>query len=176
MACAMNPRSLLPVFAALTLSGCAASGDFPSLARRDVERDTASAEAAPAPAPPAITPPGATTTAQVAALVDRARAAHGRFAGVRGRAESLVAAARGAAPGSDAWSIASVAIGELDAARGATALPLSELDTLYTAERAAHFQSETGDALAIEAARQTVAALLAEEDRALAGLSSRLAR
>jgi len=177
MARAMTPRSFLAPLAALALSGCAASADFPSLARRDAERAAASAEAAPPPAPPpAITPPDAATTSKVADLVRSARAAHGRFSARRGSAESLVGNARGAPSGSDAWAVASVAIGELDAARGATALPLSELDTLYTAERVAHAEGETGDALAIDEGRQAVAALLAEEDRVLAGLAARLSR
>ena len=161
----------------LVLAGCAASGDYPSLARRPVERIAGTAEAvtpAPRPVPPSP-PPSTELTGRLAQLVAQARAAHQRFAERRGNAEKLVGAASGATAGSESWSVASVALGELESARSDTMLPLAELDELYAAEAVKASQTgSTGSAEAARAAQQQIGALVAEEDEVLDRLRARL--
>lgn len=176
---------MLPLAALLTLSGCAGQGDFPSLERRPAEL-ALEAGAVPAPAPgriggsgvPALPAPDAAVRqeavpadlpARLEALRAAAREAHGRFMGKRARAGELMGAARGAAVGSEAWSVASVALADLESARSDAMISLGELDRLYAAERI-----DGGDGGAIAAVRDQVTAWVADEDAVLADLSGRL--
>ncbi|MCB2077048.1 MAG: hypothetical protein KDE55_05040 [Novosphingobium sp.] len=165
-----------PVALSLALSACASTGEYPSLARRDAERIKGVAEPVePDPAPlPIPTPPDAALEARLATLVNNARSAYGRFAANRARAERTISAASGAAMGSESFSVALIALGELDSARGQTMASLSDLDSLYAAERTTNYLTDTGEALAIEQARQQVAEMLAEEDQVIEGLARRL--
>jgi hypothetical protein len=156
---------------AILLTGCAAdTSNYPSLARRPAERVTGSAEPAqaePAPAPPAL--PSPELTARLAQLTAEAESAHRDFLARRDRAGQLVAAARGAAVASESWSIASIALAELEAARSRAMIALADLDSLYAAERVAG-----GPAAAVGAAREQVIALVSQEDAVLAELRGRL--
>lgn len=156
---------------ALLLAGCAAdTTNYPSLARRPAERITGSAETVPAdaaPQPPAL--PSPELSARLSQLVDQAQAAHRDFLAKRERASGLVGAARGAAVASESWSVASVALAELEAARSRAMIALADLDSLYAAERVAG-----GPAAAVGAAREQVIALVGEEDAVLADLRGRL--
>lgn len=161
--------------AALLLGACANTGDagFPSLATRPGER--VSGTITPAPAPPRP-PATAATGSRLADLRASALAAHRRFAGLRGRAEQLTAAARGAGVASEAWSVAQVAVAELESARSQAAVPLADLDSLYiTAAAAAVPTAGSGDLDAIGAVRDEVTRLLAEDDAVLDSLRRRLA-
>jgi len=133
-----------------------------------VAAPAAATPVAPAAVAPQLPLP-ADLAGQLAALAARARAAHDDFSGKRARTASLVSAASGAAPASEAWSVASVAFAELSSARGQTATALADLDQIYTAQRI-----DGGDGQAIAAVRDQVTAWVADEDAVLAGLAGRL--
>jgi hypothetical protein len=170
------PR-VLPLALILTLTACAAAKDYPSLAPRPAERMTGSGQAVTSEAPPApLAPLSPQLTTRLAQLVERARAAHQRFTAKRGNAERLVAAGGGATPGSEGWSVATVALSDLESARSDTMVPLADLDELYAAEAIAASQSgDQSKVTAIAAARDQVTALIGEEDDVLARLRGRMA-
>lgn len=154
------------MLAMLALSACGDSSGYPSLSRRDVEKQ---AEAPPAPPPPASVPESPDLSPRLARLVEQARTAHEKFASVRPRAEQLAAAAGAAAPASESWSVASVALAELESSRSEAMVALADLDQLYAARRI-----EGGDGASIAAARDRVMAWIGEEDQVLADLRGRL--
>ena len=165
-----NP--LWPLCASLALTACATDeGSYPSLAKRPQERITATWPPPPPPVPPAPAPLEVATLERLDLLLAQARSADAGFRAKEGRARSLVAAATGAAMGSEAWAVASVAVAELEAARAKTMLALSEIDSLYAEARTAG-----RDTAPIETARQTVMAMIAGEDEVLASLRGRLER
>ena len=167
---------LTPVLALPLVSACASPGDYPSLARRDVERINGSSLPVPAPEPTPATPvaPSADLSARLGQLVDQARAAHRRFVDRRPRAEQLATAASGAAVASEAWSVATVAIADLEAARSEAMVALAELDALHAAQRVEHHSEDTADGAAILAAREQVLAIVGDEDSVLAALRGRV--
>ena len=137
MSCLPRPALLLAI---ASLSGCAAQGDYPSLAPRAAERGLAGGSApAPclvpeeptrtagtdAPSPPASDP---ALRARIAELVGAARAAQTEFASILPGAERAVG--RAGATGSEAWVAAQQEVSRLAAARSRTADALSELDSL----------------------------------------------
>lgn len=153
----------------LVLPACAAdTANYPSLARRPAERAASNTPTA-APAPVA-TAPDAELPARLAALIEQAREADTRFASRRAEAERAVAAGGGAAPGSEAWAVASVALASLESARSDAMIALADLDQLYAAARIA----SSGEWATIAAARDQVTAWIGEEDRILAALRGRL--
>lgn len=160
----------------LLLSACAAPGDYPSLARRDAERIAGSAEpATPEPVAPALpASPDAGLLARLEGIEARARAADARLREQRARAESLVAAASGAARGSESWSVATVALSGLESARSDAMLALAELDALHAAERLTSPNEESGDGLAIAASRGRVLEIVAAQDGVIAALAARM--
>lgn len=166
--------SLFASFAALSLGACASdTTNYPSLARRPAERIAAQPPKAPAPA--TTIPADAALPARLAKLVDEARAAHARFGDRRPMAERAIAAGGGAAMGSEGWSIASVALADLESARSEAMVPLADLDQLLAAKLVADGSNgDSGDGAAIAAARLQVSQLIAEEDRVLAALRGRL--
>ena len=85
------------------------------------------------------------------------------------RAGQTVAAGNGAAPGSESWAVASIALAELESERSAAMVALADLDQLFAAARI-----EGGDTSAIAAARDEVSAMIGDEDLVLSGLRSRL--
>jgi hypothetical protein len=175
------PATLLSLLVFVPLAACAAAKDYPSLERRPAERSTSERQTGSAtpvspktpPAPPAA--PSVQLTIRLAQLVDQARAAHKLFAGKRANAERLVAEGGGGMPGSEGWSVATVALSDLESARSDAMLALAELDDLYTTETIA--ASQTGDqarTTAVAGARDQVVALIGEEDDVLARLRGRM--
>jgi hypothetical protein len=163
------------LIAAATVGGCASGGSYPSLAIRDVERASYTVEpAAPDPAPPAPAPPSPGLDGRLAQLADSARAAHSRFLARTARARTLVTQASGAPTGSEGWAVATVALSELEAARGAASIALAELDALHTADQLRGNGLPTTDSPAIAAARDVAAGLVDEETRVIDSLRSRL--
>jgi hypothetical protein len=165
---------------ALTLSACTSSQAYPSLARRDAERvsgvvEPVAPETGTETGAAALTGPADGLVARLEALTARARAAHQRFAAERARAEGLVAGARGAGVASESWSAATAAISSLESARSDAMISLAEIDALHVTDSITHAGSVSGDASALEAARQAVSALIADQDRVLAALHARLA-
>ena len=145
---------------------------YPSLAIRPGERVSGTANPVPAPAPPLAT---AATGSQTARLRAQARAAHVRFGERRASAATLSAAARSAAVGSEAWSVAQIALASLEVARSEAMIALADLDLLYvTAKIDAVPTQGSGDVDAIGAAREDVIAMIGEEDATLAALRGRL--
>jgi hypothetical protein len=176
-----TPATLLSFMLIVPLTACAAENDYPSLQRRPPERAAVARQtgSAPslspekAPAPPAA--PSPELKKRLAQLVEQARTAHLRFADKRANAERLVATGGGGEPGSDSWSVATVALSDLESARSDTMLALAELDELYASETIA--ASQTGDQTktsAIASARDQVTALISEEDGVLTRLRGRM--
>jgi len=154
---------------ALALTACAAdTADYPSLARRSIEKGETGQTPTPAPAAVPASPSPQDTT-RLAALVEQARAAHQRFLGKQQRAVQTVAAGSGAAPGSESWAVASVALAELESERSSAMIALADLDQLYAAAG-----TEGRDTAAISAARDQVSGWIGDEDAVLADLRGRL--
>ncbi len=151
---------------ALAVSACASdeAANYPSLARRPAEQTSA----APVPAV-AIPAPDPGLATRLSSIVEQAREAHGRFAARRDKAERLTAAASGAAMGSEGWSVASVALADLESARSETMVALADLDEIFVAARISG-----SAALNAAAARDQVSAWIGEEDQVLAALRGRL--
>jgi len=158
------------------LGACASPGTYPSLAKREAERASGAARPVQPDSPPAPVPaaPAQGLSERLAALVGQARAAHAHFVAARSGASALVARAAGSAVASENWSVAAVALADLEASRSDAMIALAELDSLHVADAVAHFASDSGDEPAITAARETVMALISEEDTVLAALRGRL--
>ena len=167
------PRLVRPTclaLATLAVAGCAgsAAGDYPSLAIRDVERQQG--QFTPATTPPATVPVlSAGEARSVAEILAAARAAHGRFAAATAPARRAVLAARGAAAGSRAWGDAQVALSNLESLRSVTAVSLADADRLH-----ARASAEGLVPMELDAARATIADLVADEDTTLAALRGTL--
>ena len=154
---------------ALALAACAAdTADYPSLARRPIEKASASQVPTPPPSTAPV-PANPQDTARLPALVDQARAAHQRFLAKQQRAVQTVSVGSGAAPGSERWAVASVALAELESERSAAMIALADLDQIYAAAG-----TEGRDTAAITAAREEVSGWIGEEDAVLAALRGRL--
>jgi hypothetical protein len=167
-------RILPPVLiaAALSLSACASDeGAYPSLAKRPAERVTATWPPAPPPPEPAPPPLERATLGKLDALVGEVRSADAKFRAKEGRTRTLVATARGAPMGSEAWSVATVAISELEAARAEAMVAMAELDSLYAEAR-----TQGRDVTLIEKARDQATAMIAGQDRVLESLKGALER
>lgn len=161
--------AVLLICSACALSACASdAASYPSLARRPAERVTGSAPVV-VPSPEAPPPASAATLGKLDSLLAEARAADRTFRDKQAAARSLIGAAAGSAMGSEAWSVASVALSELESARSQTALPMAELDALYV--RAVVDGQSAGE---IAAARNTVQGLLSEESTVIDALKAQL--
>jgi len=161
----------LTVFAAFSLAACSADTvNYPSLARRPAERWS---ENPPAPAPNGAQTPApldAKTIDRIDSLVGQARSADASFRQHVERTRALVAAASGAPMGSEAWSVATVALSDLESARSQAMVALADLDELMAAHTVMG-----GNVAPILAARDSVIAMVAEEDAVLAGLKDKMA-
>jgi hypothetical protein len=174
----LSIRLAAPAFALLALSACNADRSrFPSLAIRPAERAYGTGQPVePAASLPLTTqlPAGTDLPARVAALRDVARAAHSRFLERQGAASRLIAAAKGAAPGTEAWSSAAIALASLTSARGEGMVALADLDRLLIAATEKAATGPDADLKIVDPAHREVAGLLAEEDRAVAALGGTL--
>ncbi|WP_088311536.1 hypothetical protein [Novosphingobium sp. B 225] len=161
--------AILLICSACTLSACASdAASYPSLARRPVERVTGSAPVV-TPSPEAPAPASSATLGKLDSLLGEARAADRKFRDKQAAARGLVSAAAGSAMGSEAWSVATIALSELESARSQTALPMAELDALYVS--AVVDGQSAGE---IAAARNTVQGLLSDESAAIDALKAQL--
>lgn len=160
--------------ALVLVSACNADRSrFPSLAIRPAERAYGTSQpAAPTPAPGAA----ATTDlpARVIALREKATASHARFTAQQVSATKLVDAAKGAAPGTEAWSRAAIALAALSTARGEGMNALSDLDRLLIAATEVAATGPDDDLKVVAPAHRDVAALLGAEDQTIAALSDKL--
>jgi hypothetical protein len=162
-AAVIKPLAVLSI-AALLATACAGPGKYPSLATREAERATGTLQpAAPEPYAPPTTP--AETLDRLGTLSAEAKAAHQAFLAAADRARGPAAAARGTGEGSNAWSVAQIALADVESSRSATMIALAELDRLYVDTELAG-----GDLSRIGPARDEAAALVAAEDAALDAL------
>lgn len=163
------------ILVSITLLGaCASASDArpPSLATRPGERVSGNAEVPPAPPPPPAT---AATGDKLTTIVAQARAAHGRFGQRQASADRASRAAQGAGVASEAWSVAQIELAALESARSEAMVAMADLDSLHiAAQDAAVATGGSGDVDATGAARDAVAALIAEEDSTLAAYRGRL--
>lgn len=160
----------------LVTGACADRDRFPSLARRPAERAYGTAMPSPGPTPDAqaALPADATLVAQVAALTRQARKADAKFLARRPAAERAVAAARGAPVGSDNWSIAQVALAELDSARSEGMVAMADLDRLLVIAAQAAADGARGDLDAVAPAHAEVDGLMNTEMATLNTLRARV--
>jgi hypothetical protein len=154
---------LLPLLAA-----CATPEQYPSLALREAERATGTFQPAVSE-PDAPLPPSSVVTDRLAQLTAEAASAHRAFLAAAPQARSAVSAASGSEAGDEAWAQAQLALAALQSARGPAAIALADLDRLYLD---AAVEGAATDHIA--AARDAVAAQVAEQDTAIAALSGAL--
>lgn len=170
-----NPRLALAFMAcpALLLAGCAPRSDFPSLARRPAEDVYAAARAAQTPPAPQ---PGVSAglAEKLAALRATARAAHASFIAKQPAATRTVSGAAGAAKGTEAWSVASVAIAGLESERSRVGVPLADLDRLEVEASNRVADGTDADFIAVRETQVEVEALVAEETRIIDSLLKRI--
>ena len=171
----LSTRTVALVMLLLTLSACNADRSrFPSLALRPAERAYGTGQpVTPTEVLPLTTqlPAGANLASQVAALREVARAAHARFGKQQGDAARLVAAARGSAPGTEAWARAAVALAALASARSEGMVVLADLDRLQIAATEQAATGPAADLAAVSPAHREVEAMLREEDQTVTALS-----
>lgn len=160
--------------AVLILGGCAGSSDYPSLARRDVERIEGSASPAVGSADvvPALPPASADLTTRLASLRETARRAHEGFESRRPAAERAVAGAGGQM--TDSWTAAQVALSGLQTSRSAALTAVAELDRLHADARVANPEQVSPSAAAIATVKDEVDGWIASEDAVIARLDARL--
>lgn len=174
----LSTRTRVPLLLLLALGACNADRSrYPSLAIRPAERAYGTGQEAISSQslPLTVEQPGmADLAARVAALRLAAFEAHARFTEQQGTAARLAQAARGQALGTNAWSQAAIALASLESARSQGMVALADLDRLFiAATEAAAIGPDTNLAL-ITPAHREVEALLSEEDRAIAALSSQI--
>lgn len=163
-------NALLLIAAATAMAGCGKNGgEYPSLSIRPVERATGSfAPVVPEPFVP--TPLEAESLQRIEDLHAAANATHARFTAAANNARSQVNAARGAAVGSDRWSVAQIALANLESIRSEGMIPLAELDRIYVTA-----QTEGQELAQVEAARADVNTKLESEDRIISELLGQIA-
>ncbi len=190
----MNRATVTLVGSAMLLSACSAREGYPSLARRPGEQISAPVAAqlpagsAPAPvvperitgsapvaaateaAPPPAPPLPLELQSRLARLSVQARDAHARFSAASAKTIGLVSAAQGAAVASERWAQASVALAVLESRRSEVIVALGDLDTLYVRHRI-----DGEEAAEIAEVRDSVTALVADEDAVLESLRSKVA-
>jgi len=169
-------RYLLPLCLVPLVGACASSGNYPSLAKRDVERIAGSAQpaAAATAAVPALPPASADLLTRIDSLLTSARKAHADFTGKLPSTQRVVSAASGAAAASDSWVSAQTALAALQGSRSQVMVSLAELDDMYVKARDAAPETESPSALAIDTARRQVEQWAGDEDAVLSRLQSML--
>ncbi|HTG39548.1 hypothetical protein [Sphingomonas sp.] len=123
-------RALLPLIPLLGMAGCATLADnagYPSLLPRAIEKRGFETPEPAEPDPVAADPALDRDVARLTATLDAARTA---FAAAADQAEQLASRTDDAAPGSEAWIAAQVALADLDTLRGGTAGALADIERL----------------------------------------------
>lgn len=150
------------------LAACATpEGEYPSLDLRPAERATGTLVPPPAPYVPPPTP--APVLGRLEQLGADAANAHQAFLAEAPAARSAVAAASGAAEGSDAWARASVALAALESTRSRAMIALADLDRMMV-----DAALEGGELERIVAVRNAVTTQVDEQNRAIEGLAHSL--
>ena len=164
-----------PLFLAASVAGCAGNqGDFPSLLPRPVEQRSEEVET---PEPPAPAAADSAFAAQLAELLQQARAGDSAFNAALPAAERAVNAARQAAPASEPWVEAQRLISILDSARSPTSTALASLDELLVARaEGASRDAKIGGVEEAVAARAEAEAINARQAERLTVLRDALRR
>ena len=167
--------ALLALALPAVLTACASGGAYPSVAKRPAEQQYIATEpSAPVALAVAVRPTSDDLAAKLASLQARAQKTHRQFQSQEGNAARAVTAARGAAVASEAWSIAQVALAELDSTRSSAMIALADLDSLLVEAARANAESPTADLAAVQRVRAVVIGWIADEDEALSSLRGRL--
>lgn len=144
---------------------------YPSLSKRAAElRDSAPQEpVVQAPLPPL--PADADLALQVARLSSQAMTGDGAFQQQMSGGRTAVNAARSAAPSSEAWVKAQIAISSLDSARYESVAAMAGLDTLYVERQDSVDAARiSADLAVIDPARVRAMAMVDAQNDALDGL------
>jgi len=163
-----EPRLLLAALA-IALAGCSTDPAlYPSLSIRDAERVSGTFEPVEPEryVPP---PPGQPVLDELGRLRTDAAQAHQRFLVAAQRARGKLTSARGAQQGSEAWSVAQVLLADVESSRSDAMVALADLDRIYVTA-----QTDGDELTQIEAARDEVSGLVAEEDRVIDSLHAEL--
>ncbi len=159
----------LPLLAA----ACAPRSDFPSLARRPAEDAYRAVPAPkPAPVPPAVVSDGLPD--RLANLLAQANTAHETFQSRQPSATRTINAAAGAGKGTERWSVASVALAGLEAARSMAALPLADLDRMEAEASNRAVEGSDADLKAVRETRMKVDELVQAETQIIDSLRAKL--
>ncbi|MBA4353901.1 MAG: hypothetical protein C0409_04345 [Novosphingobium sp.] len=172
-----NPRlALAPLtISALLMGGCADRADFPSLARRPAEEAYSAARTAQSAPVPQQATISQGLSSRLSALRAAANEAHDSFIARQPAATRAVSAAAGAAKGTEAWSVASVAVAGLESARARLGLPLADLDRLEVEASSRAADGNDADFKAVRDTRVEVEALAGRETGVIDSLLGRLA-
>ncbi|MEY2943096.1 MAG: hypothetical protein RLY97_1110 [Pseudomonadota bacterium] len=173
-----NCRAFAPFIAvtlAFGLGGCTAHGDYPSLARRPIERISGTAQVAPATPPTIIaeTPAASADLAsKLSALEVKAHISDSQFRSKIALTETTIAAGHGTEIASKAWSNAMTALSDLETTRTDTAKVLIALDVLEIANRNARLTADQAGSAdpRILAVRDEIGGIIADEDKKLKAL------
>lgn len=160
--------TILPVI--LLTSGCATTGDFPSLAKRPYETGGQPSPVAEAPAPASADP---SLLARLAKIVAQAEAAQPAFQIALAKAQGVARSATGAAPQSESWIAMQMEISNLERYRTPVREAMSDMDGEY---RTASLAQKPADAVAIKDAMERVQAVDSLQADAVAALSGLISR
>lgn len=159
------PAVLLTVALA---AGCAAEGDFPSLAPRPIERQLAQADIE---RPAAAVPDDPSIAERVQGFVAEARRGQAEFEAALPAARAAVG--RAGAAGSESWVEAQQAVSRVEAARATITRALAELDAFASAATNGRRLSEA-DRTRLTGAVADVQAIADRQHRQLVELQERL--
>ena len=152
-------------------TGCVSQqGEFPTLARRNIETVYASG-ALPTPAPVPVTPADPQLLDKLNILISRAEDGQQAFAQALSAARRSAAAARGGEVGGENWAVATTAISALESSRRDSAITLADLDQLY-ADSVTDETNSIGADRAIYDTREKVMAIVAAQNAQIAELRS----
>ena len=166
----MTKYAALSIPLLVTLSACAASGDYPSLARRTFESPPP--ETVPAPLP--VIAADAPLLARIAAARTSALAGKAAFEAALTKAQSDVNAAAGAASASERWIAAQLSLSRVEPLLEPAATALATLD----AEKRELMMSAPNapELAALDEAIAIVAPLATAQHAALVAAGARLNR
>ncbi len=165
-----NMRLLILSLIVLILGGCAASGEYPSLARRTYEVAPAEPVAAPTPAP---VPADAALDNRVATIVGRATAGVAGFDTAAESARAAVISAGSASPGSEPWILAQLAITRAEKLLAPAAEALADLDA---EKRALLISGALSGRESVEAAIAEISALEQRQRERIQALGASISR
>ena len=165
----MRAFTLIPLgaIAALLMPGCAAEGDFPSLAMRPAERDR-SVEEPERPTPEVPDDPA--LRRRLSELAATASEGERAFDAAFGPVQAAIGAA--GPPESESWVAAQQALSRLEAVREPTTRALAELDRLALGR--AEAATSAADLAALGAALSEAERIAAGQQQRIDGLRGRL--